>query len=101
MKVLLDTNIIIHREGNYPLNKDIGVLFRWLDNLHHIKCIHQITIDEINRLKAGNMREVLNIKLDSYNALQVQPALNPRVKEVADKVDVSGNDKNDTLLLNE
>jgi hypothetical protein len=101
MKVLLDTNIIIHREGYYPLNKDIGVLFKWLDNLHYTKCVHQITVNEINRLKAGNIREVMTIKLDSYNILQVQPAINSRVKSVADSVDVNENDQNDTLLLNE
>lgn len=101
MKTLLDTNIIIHREGNYPLNKDIGVLFKWLDNLHYTKCIHQITISEINKLKAGNVREVMNVKLDAYNALQVQPAINSRVKSISDSVDVNENDGNDTLLLNE
>jgi rRNA-processing protein FCF1 len=101
LKVLLDTNIIIHREGNYPLNKDIGVLFKWLDNLHYTKCIHQITINEINKLKAGNTREVMNIKLDSYNTLKVQPALNSRVKSVSNSVDMNDNDQNDTLLLNE
>lgn len=101
MKVLLDTNIIIHREGNYPLNRDIGVLFKWLDNLHYTKCVHQITINEINKLKAGNVREVMNIKLDAYNTLQVQPAINSRVKSVSDSVDVNENDRNDTLLLNE
>ncbi len=101
MKILLDTNIIIHREGNYPLNKDIGILFRWLDNLHYIKCIHQITVDEINKLKAGNTRELLNIKLDSYNVLQVQSSLNSQVKAVSDSHDVNENDLNDTLLLNE
>ncbi|MFZ5858337.1 MAG: PIN domain-containing protein [Chloroflexota bacterium] len=101
MKILLDTNIIIHREGNYPLNRDIGVLFKWLDNLHYTKCVHQITINEINKLKAGNTREVLNIKLDAYNALQVQASLNSRVKSVSDSVDVNDNDRNDTLLLNE
>lgn len=101
MKILLDTNIIIHREGNYPLNRDIGVLFKWLDNLHYTKCVHQITINEINKLKAGNTREVLNIKLDAYNVLQVQASLNSRVKSVSDSVDVNDNDRNDTLLLNE
>ena len=101
MKILLDTNIIIHREGNYPLNQDIGILFKWLDNLHYTKCIHQITVNEINKLKAGNTRELMNIKLDSYNTLQVQPALNSRVKSVSDKIDINDNDRNDTLLLNE
>ena len=31
MKVLLDTNIIIHREASRIFNVDIGVLFRWID----------------------------------------------------------------------
>lgn len=101
MKVLLDTNIIIHREGNFPLNRDVGILFKWLDNLHYTKCIHQITVDEINKMKAGNTREVMNIKLDSYNTLKVQQALNSRVKSVSDTFDINDNDRNDTLLLNE
>ncbi len=101
MKILLDTNIIIHREGNNPLNKDIGILFKWLDNLHYTKCIHQITINEINKLKAGNTREVMTIKLDSYNVLQVQPTINSRVKSVSDAIDINDNDRSDTLLLNE
>lgn len=101
MKILLDTNIIIHREGNFPLNKDVGVLFKWLDNLHYVKCIHQVTVNEIKKLKAGNTKEVMSIKLDSYNLLQVQSALNSRVKSVGESVDVNENDQNDTLLLNE
>ena len=40
MKILLDTNIVIHREATTVVDEDIGILFRWLDNLHHIKCIH-------------------------------------------------------------
>jgi len=35
IKILLDTNIIIHREASTVINDDIGILFRWLDNLHH------------------------------------------------------------------
>ena len=33
MKVLLDTKIVIHREAATIINEDIGILFRWLDNL--------------------------------------------------------------------
>ena len=43
MKILLDTNIAIHRDAATIVNDDIGVLFRWLDNLCHIKCIHTLT----------------------------------------------------------
>lgn len=101
MRTLLDTNIIIHREGNYPSNKDIGILFRWIDNLHYTKCVHQVTVNEINKLKAGNTREAMNIKLDAYNVLQVQSAMNSRVSSVSQTVDVTDNDRNDSLLLNE
>ena len=47
MKVLLDTNIIIHRETKAPINKDIGKLFWWIDKLGYKKCIHPITKNEI------------------------------------------------------
>ena len=36
MKVLLDTNIIIHREASKIYNLDIGQLFNWLDKLKYI-----------------------------------------------------------------
>ena len=50
IKVLLDTNIIIHRESSRILN-DIGSLFRWIDDLGYTKCIHPKTIDEISAIK--------------------------------------------------
>ena len=47
VRVLLDTNIVIHREAASVVREDIGVLFRWLDKLGHEKCVHPHTIDEI------------------------------------------------------
>ena len=49
MKILLDTNIVIHREAATVVDEDIGVLFRWLDNLHYTKCIHAVTVEEIEK----------------------------------------------------
>jgi len=100
-KVLLDTNIIIHRESPRIINKEIGILFRWLDNLQSIKCIHPITQQEINRLNAGDTKNAFNIKLDAYNLLTAPSKLNPFVQNKCDPIDTSGNDKNDTLLINE
>lgn len=102
MKALLDTNIVIHRESSQTtINRDIGILFKWLDNLHYAKYIHPLTIAEINKLKATDARLVFDIKLDSYNLLQIQSPLHPKVKQVSDSHDVNDNDRNDTLLLNE
>src|SRR5690348_16818725 len=101
MKTLLDTNIVIHREASHVVRKDIGILFRWLDKLHYTKCVHFATVLEINKYNEKRTRETLNIKLDSYNVLQVQSALNPAVQSVASTIDITPNDHNDTLLLNE
>ncbi len=49
MKILLDTNIIIHREASKVINQDIGILFNWIDKLRYLKYIHPVTIEELNR----------------------------------------------------
>ena len=33
MKLLLDTNVLIHREARTAVREDIGTLFRWMDAL--------------------------------------------------------------------
>lgn len=47
MRVLLDTNVIIHREAYKASHLSIGQLFRWLDELKCTKCIHPVTEAEI------------------------------------------------------
>ena len=41
-KILLDTNIIIHREATTVVNQDIGILFNWIDKLKYSKYIHPL-----------------------------------------------------------
>jgi len=101
MKVLLDTNIVIHRETSIPLHKGIGHLFRWIDNLNYKKCIHQVTLDEINKLRDEERLKGFSIKLHSYNILPTTAPLNPSVDAISKKYDVSDKDANDTKLLNE
>ena len=101
MRVLLDTNIIIHRESPVVKHRDIGVLFRWLDNLHHEKCVHQVSINEIKKLKPGNTLDTFNIKLDSYNLLSIPISMSSEVLKVCGPIDQNENDRNDTKLVNE
>lgn len=101
MRVLLDTNIIIHRESPVVKHREIGVLFRWLDNLHYEKCVHQASVDEIKKLKPGNTLEAFSIKLDSYNLLSVPTSMNTIVQKVCGAIDQNENDRIDTLLVNE
>ena len=101
MKILLDTNIIIHRESTRVLNQDIGILFNWFDKLRYVKYIHPVTIEEINKLKKDDLRDLMNVKINSYNVIQVIAPIHPNVATISMKYDVSENDKNDTVLLNE
>jgi hypothetical protein len=100
MKVLLDTNIIIHRETHRIIRDDIGILFRWLDNLHYDKLIHPNTIREIEKYKDQDVVNTFKIKLGSYNVIASIPALDSKVVEISKKIDVTENDLIDTEILN-
>jgi predicted nucleic acid-binding protein len=101
MKALLDTNIIIHREANRIVNPDIGTLFNWLDKGKYIKCIHPVTVGEIEKNVNRDVVNTFSVKLDSYEKIKSVAPLNDQLKALSDSVDVTINDKNDTLLLNE
>lgn len=70
MRVLLDTNIVIHRENKKVTNYSIGHLFRWLDRLKVDKVIHPYTISEIHKYKDPETQETLNVKLESYDVIK-------------------------------
>ena len=70
MRVLLDTNIVIHRENKRVSNYSIGHLFRWLDRLKYDKIIHPYTIEEIKKYRDPETQEAIAIKLESYNVLK-------------------------------
>lgn len=101
MKALLDTNIIIHREASRVINQDVGILYRWLERTKYIKCVHSLTISEIEKYKNQQAVETFQIKLDSYEQIEIPSPLQAEVKAVSEKIDVNENDKNDTQLLNE
>lgn len=101
MKALLDTNIIIHREASKVINQDVGILYRWLERAKYTKCVHSLTITEIEKYKNQQAVETLQVKLDSYEQIEIPSPLQEEVKTISEKIDINDNDKNDTLLLNE
>jgi predicted nucleic acid-binding protein len=101
MRVLLDTNIVIHREAARVVIEEIGLLFKWLDRLKYTKYVHPITIQEINKIKNKDTRQTFNIKLDSYVTLNPPATLHPNVIKACAPLDKDQNDSNDTLLVNE
>lgn len=101
MRILLDTNIIIHREASKVINPDIGYLFQWIDKLKYVKCIHPLTIEELNRNKDVKTVETMNIKIQSYNIIKNLAPLNQRMLDVSAGIDTQENDLNDAKILNE
>lgn len=100
MKVLLDTNIVIHREGSFIVNEEIGTLFHWLDQLNYEKCIHPISIKEIQQHQDKKLVHSMEMKLKSYYTLQTEAPIDPRIQSIIDG-DKDQRAINDSHLLNE
>lgn len=101
MRLLLDTNIIIHREANKIIEHEIGQLFNWIDRLHYKKYIHPITVAEIQKYQNEQVVSTFTIKLESYNHIKHLIPFSSEVQKVSEEIDVNQNDVNDSHLLNE
>jgi predicted nucleic acid-binding protein len=100
MRVLLDTNILIHREAATVVRRDIGRLFYWLDKLRCDKCVHPASLEEIGKHQDPRVRSTFEAKLESYQVLKTIAPTVAAVHQVA-AIDKTENDRNDTLLINE
>lgn len=101
MKVLLDTNIIIHREASKVINQDIGILFNWIDKLKYEKFIHPATVEELNRNIDPQTVATMAIKIGSYNLIRNLAPTSQILEQVSKQIDTVANDENDTKILNE
>jgi len=101
MKALLDTNILIHREASKVVNDEIGHLFNWLDRLHYTKCIHPLSIAELERHSDASTVKTFRAKLESYNVIKTEAPEVPLIQEIRRKFDRNENDGTDTSLLKE
>jgi predicted nucleic acid-binding protein len=101
MRVLLDTNIIIHREASRVIRQDIGTLFYWLDRLGYEKCIHPLTLDEIRKHKDAMVVASFEIKIRNYHELKTTAPDHPKIQLLRATFDHNDNDSIDTALINE
>lgn len=101
MKALLDTNILIHRESSHVVNEDIGVLFGWLDRMKYEKCVHPLSIKEIENHDDPRIVKTFKAKLQSYVILNTVSQDTDQIKEIRKKHDNNKNDEIDTSLLKE
>ena len=95
MRVLIDTNILIHRESKKILNEDIGVLFYWLDKLKCEKCVHPLSIKEIENYQDIETVKTMKAKVANYIVLKTISADNTAILEIR-KNDKNENDRIDS-----
>jgi len=100
MRILLDTNIIIHREASRVFNEDIGLLFNWMDKLHYEKCVHPLSIEEIQGHKDENVVNTMRIKIGNYQVLQTISPETHEIEAIRNN-DNSRNDEIDTSIVKE
>src|SRR5690242_905897 len=100
MRVLLDTNILIHREAAAVVRGDIGRLFQWLDKLKFDKCVHPASLAEIGKHQDPRVRDTFKTKLQAYQELRTTAPIAMEVQQFA-ATDKTENDRNDTLFVNE
>lgn len=101
MRILLDTNILIHREASKVLNEDIGILFNWFDKLRYEKCIHPLSLAEIDKHQDPVVIKTIKTKIQNYNLLKTEAPEVEEIKRVRVKFDKDENDSIDTSLLKE
>ena len=100
MRVLLDTNILIHREASTVVRRDIGNVFYWLDKLRHDKCAHPVSVEEIQKHKDEKVRAAFQAKLQSYHTLKTTAPMSAEASQFS-ATDQTANDRNDTIIINE
>ena len=101
MRALLDTNILIHREAKKIVNDEIGTLFNWLDKLNYEKCIHPLSLKELQSHSDEDVVKTLDIKLKNYNTLKTEAPESKEIECIRNKYDKNNNDSIDTSLLKE
>jgi predicted nucleic acid-binding protein len=100
MRILLDTNILIHREASAVVRDDIGGLFRWLDRLKHDKCVHQASLDEIRKHADPQVVRTFTAKISSYEVLKTTAPDAPAIAALRN-LDQTPNEQIDTSMLAE
>lgn len=100
MRILIDTNIIIHREANRVVNEDIGLLFNWLDRLRYEKCVHPLSIEEISTHQDEQVVNTMRIKIANYNLLRTESLDDESIEQIR-KSDTTRNDFIDTSIVKE
>lgn len=98
-KFLLDTNVIIEREGFNNVLPEVAHTYNWIDKMHGLKIVHPLTFDEIDKYGNKPIRDGILIKLKSYETLTPSKEENESFRKLCAESSQDENTQNDLELL--
>jgi hypothetical protein len=63
------------------VRRDIGKLFFWLDKLKYDKCVHPLSLKEIEKHDDPRVRRTFEAKLQFYQQLKTSAPISPEVQK--------------------
>ena len=97
--ILLDTNIVIHRESSNNIAYEVIQLYKSLEKLKVNKYVLEDIKDEIKKHKNKNIVENMLAKIDAYNCLQSKPINDLFFEKTVSKYSSNENSQIDNIFL--
>lgn len=97
--VLLDTNIVIHRESSNNVAYEVMQLYKLIDKLKINKFLHEDIREELSKYKDQKVKETMISKLEAYNVLSSLPVNDQLFIDVVSKYGKNDNSEIDNKFL--
>ena len=100
MNILLDTNIIIPLEDTGRiLDASFAELRKLAAEQQHCLYVHPLQIDDINRDKDKERKDIVLSRLNQYSKIENPPVLSEEERELLGLKESNDNDKIDNIIL--
>lgn len=102
MRILFDTNVLIHREDDRVISSDVQELQQLLNRIGATILVHPLSLNDLENDKDTLRKERVSSKIKTYIPLRSYPdPQNPEDNSFINAVgiDYKGNDKIDTAIL--
>lgn len=73
MRILLDTNIFIHREDDHLLSEDLQKLLKTLQEIKADLLLHPLSLDDLEKDRNKTRKEIIISKIKVYPSLEAPP----------------------------
>lgn len=97
--VLLDTNIVIHRESNNNVSYEVVKLFKILDELKINKIVDNSILNELEKYADKLVKESMKMKINAYEIISSLKVDDSNFEHIISKYSLDENSKIDNQIL--